>query len=87
MSENYFLDADKKELQREFMIKLVEELIEEKELVVSIETKNEIGIGLSMDWEAGKSELEKSDILFEKFGTEEEKSAYADWKIEKSNQE
>lgn len=87
MSENYFQDTDNKDLQSKYMQSLVESLIEEKGLVVGIEQKNEVGIELSMDWEKGKTDTEMSDILFEKFGTEEEKSAYADWKKLKSNQE
>lgn len=85
MSENYFLDTDNKELQGVYMIKLVEKIIEERQLVVDHENKNEVGIELSMEWENGKTDLEKSDFLFENFATEEEKSAYAAWKTEKSN--
>jgi hypothetical protein len=85
MSENYFQDTDNKELQSKYMISLVEGLVEEKGLVVSPEEKNEVGIKLSMEWEEGKTDLDKSDILFEKFGTEEEKAAYAAWNTEKAN--
>ena len=63
MSENYFQDTENKDLQSKYMQSLVESLIQEKGLVVSLDQKNEVGIELSMDWEKGKTEIERSDIL------------------------
>lgn len=82
MENNYFVEADKESLLSTYMIDLVEGLIEETGIeITSQEHKNEVGQELTRKWEDGKTAIEKSDILFEKFGTETEKQDYANWKL------
>lgn len=81
MDNNYFIEEGKESLLSTYMIELIEGLISEREIeITSQDHKNEVGQELTREWEDGKTFMEKSDILFENFGTEKEKEEYASWK-------
>jgi hypothetical protein len=84
MLNNYFVASEKTELLNTFMAKLVLETIVEKGLDQTIMTEDErqeLGNTITQEWAEGKTSLEMHDILFEKFGSEEEQADYANWKL------
>ena len=81
---NYFEASEKPELLGGFMAKLVSEIIVEKGLnqkAMSEDEGQELGNTVTQEWAEGKTQEEMHDILFEKFGSEEEKADYANWKL------
>jgi hypothetical protein len=81
---NYFEASEKPELLEGFMAKLVSEIIVEKGLNQSTMTEDEnqeLGNTITQEWTDGKTQEEMHDILFEKFGSEEEQADYANWKL------
>jgi hypothetical protein len=66
------------------MAKLVLSITVEKGLdqsTMSEDERQEVGITITQEWADGKTLVEMYDILFEKFGSEEEQADYANWKL------
>ncbi len=84
MSTNYFDAVEKTDLLGTFMSKLVAEILQEKEIdhdILTDEERQTLGTSISDEWSEGKTSEEISDILIEKFGSEEDKEDYASWKL------
>ena len=84
MSINYFEASEKPELLNTFMFKLVLSITVEKGLdqsAMSDDERQEVGTTITQEWSDGKTLVEMYDILFEKFGSEEEQADYANWKL------
>lgn len=84
MSANYFEATEKNDLLSAFMTKLVKEILRETgedDRDLTDEERQALGTSVSSNWADGKTADEISDILIEKFGSEEDKAEYAAWKI------
>jgi hypothetical protein len=81
---NYFEATEKNDLLSTFMTKLVKEILTETgkdDRDLTDEERQELGTTVTAEWTTGKTADEISDILIEKFGSEEDKADYAAWKI------
>lgn len=84
MSLNYFKVLEKEELLNLFMSNMVLDIIVEKGINQNGLTEEEaktLGDSITQEWSDGKTQEEMNDILFEKFGSSEEKADYANWKL------
>jgi hypothetical protein len=84
MLTNYFEASEKPELLETFMAKMVLSITVEKGLdqsAMSDDERQEVGITITQEWADGKTLVEMYDILFEKFGSEEEQADYTNWKL------
>lgn len=83
MAKDYFSDNDKLDLLSTFMSSIVAEILKEKDVDTSKLTEDErqeLGVATTREWEEGKTLEDIAGELIEKFGSDEDKADYAEWK-------